>query len=215
MRTGSIILLFTFFYPFDNKIIAQPVDNNFKNYRHNLEIIKGKYEDPWFSETTPGPYRSIEGLKFLQFIERKRLNEDPAITDIWIITCTGKIFRGGDIDLAIQEIKYFPQNEKEAVRLAVVIMEHKHRYCDIITGDEDNKAYIPAELMAKSKLPEVKKKEDSYEICLYASHYFTPRFFGKKPQIYELHRYKITILKYKYVLEDIETVDKLTIGTDN
>jgi len=190
----SLFLLVFSVHAAENKTMAKPIKGR------GMGAIKHQYKDPWIGEFRNDPKDSIEGLRFFQACERRRLNEDPVHTDYWILTQSGKVFKGSDIISALNDVVYVPENDDEAIMVATAVVQTSYEYCDVITGTEYDKGLVPGVLLEKTEPPQVVKNDGIYTVTLYASHYMMPRIFGRKPQSYYLYQYIVTLGAGKHML---------------
>jgi hypothetical protein len=195
---------------------TQNNSDDFAQYKKQLKKIESKYKNPWIGKLSTHKIYNVDGLRFVQACEKSRLNEDPVYADIWIMTKTGKVFKGSDICVALKDIKYIPPHEKAALKVSEMILTHIYESPDLIIDDFFNKnENIPEGFYEYIKPPHINADDNYYEVAFYISHPDPPYFMGSVvPLQWNLQLSTVVIQGYNYSVKEgpiIKTIKNMKI----
>lgn len=170
---------------------------------YNLDdVFRPEYSNPIIADSTPSPW--IPGLKYYLVHDKdaKRIEAGNEMLiegeACWIVTSTGKKFRGDEIVMALKEIGYSPSNETEAIfaakRIALMQEPHEGRELD---KKNSNDYQIPKRVRRQVYSPKVAKKNGYYEVILFGYLRANAGF----PQEWVV-RYKVLVGKDRYQVKE-------------
>jgi len=149
-----------------------------------------------FCNTTPDsnyPYW-IGSLKRYQAMDEKWITRDPPGPPVtFIITPSNTIFR--DITKALNAIKYVPENDKDALKMAIMIADEDSPYQATVIIDGSEKINgIPKSVLSKYNIaPSMVKNNQTYKINVFS-------YFSRENKNHFVHAYH-TLWKHSITIK--------------